>query len=239
VPCCSYVGSTHQSSAAPHFSEATASVSFGRTAQLQDVLDRDYVRDRDLRISFGDGSIERVCWPHRTGAASSPALRNSCEPYRISAPGHGTTSRDSCASATKRRCILRARCSMSIPFSPCLPRTNFVLTLHRANGTADQVAYVGGRWDEGRATIAAMINAATTTHGIHAMEAPAHLRGTEPTNLTNRGKLGYGIQTGVLPGRQKPVVSAGLLGRRTGSPQSTPECSCTSNPHGLKRLAAE
>ena len=35
---------------------------------------------------------------------------------------------------------------------------------------------------------------ATTTHGIHAMEAPAHLRGTEPTNLTNRGKLGYGIQ---------------------------------------------
>src|ERR1019366_9515339 len=71
---------------------------------------------------------------------------------------------------------------------------NFVLSLHGATDTSDRAAYVGGRWEEGRATITAMINGATAKHGIRAVEAPAHLRGAEPTNLTNRGKLGYGIQ---------------------------------------------
>jgi phage replication-related protein YjqB (UPF0714/DUF867 family) len=88
--------------------------------------------------------------------------------------------------------------NLAFYFSPILldllPRTKFVLTLHRANDTREQVAYVGGSWEEGRATLTAMINAATAKHGIHAKEAPARLRGTEPTNLTNRGKLGHGIQ---------------------------------------------
>src|SRR5262245_26549674 len=75
-----------------------------------------------------------------------------------------------------------------------LPRTNFVLAVYGADGTQERVVYVGGRWDAGRAVVTESINAATGKQGIHALDAPAHLRGTEPRNLTNRGKFGYGIQ---------------------------------------------
>ena len=46
----------------------------------------------------------------------------------------------------------------------------------------------------GRTTIVATINAARAKHGIYTLKAPAHLRGAEPMNLTNRGKLAQGIQ---------------------------------------------
>ncbi len=73
-----------------------------------------------------------------------------------------------------------------------LPRTNFVLSLHGSSDTDGQIAYVGGGWSAGGETLRAIINTGTETHGIRALAAPAGLRGAEPTNLTNRGKLGHG-----------------------------------------------
>lgn len=160
----------------------------------QEVLDRGYVPGRDLRIAFGDADIARclLVAPHGGGIepGTSELLR--------AISGLGDWAWYEFAGFLRNGNQEKLHIASTLFDEPTLlallPRTNFVLTLHGANDTSDQVAYVGGRWEAGRATITAMINAATATHGIHAMEAPAHLRGAEPTNLTNRGKLGYGIQ---------------------------------------------
>jgi phage replication-related protein YjqB (UPF0714/DUF867 family) len=100
-----------------------------------------------------------------------------------------------------------------------LPRTNFVLAIHGATETRDLVAYVGGNWNAGRAAMTAAINAATATHEVRAMEAPPHLRGTEPRNFTNRGKLGQGIQLEFSRGARNllfpPDCSREARGRRS------------------------
>jgi len=160
----------------------------------KEVLDRGYVPGRDLRIAFGDENIPRclLAAPHGGGIepGTSELLRAISE--------LGDWAWYDFAGFLRKGNQEALRIASTLFDEPTLlallPRTNFVLSLHGVNDTGDQVAYVGGRWEAGRATIAATINAATATHGIHAMETPASLRGAEPTNLTNRGKLGYGIQ---------------------------------------------
>jgi len=56
------------------------------------------------------------------------------------------------------------------------------------------VVEVGGSWPEGRAAMLASINASLGSHNIQALEAPEKMCGTNPANIANRGKLGYGLQ---------------------------------------------
>ena len=160
----------------------------------QEVLDRGFVPGRDFRIAFGDENVARclLVAPHGGGIepGTSELLR------AISRLGNWAwyDFAGFLRKGNQEALHITSTLFDEPTLLALLPRTNFVLALHGAHDAGGPFAYVGGRWDAGRATITAMINAATAKHGIHAMEAPAHLRGAEPTNLTNRGKLGHGIQ---------------------------------------------
>ena len=160
----------------------------------QEVLDRGFVPGRDFRIAFGDENVARclLVAPHGGGIepGTSELLRAVSELGDWAWYDFAGFLRKGNQEALHITSVLFDEPTLLA----LLPRTNFVLTIHGANDASGHHAYVGGRWDAGRATIAAMINAATAKHGIHAMDAPAHLGGAEPANLTNRGKLRYGIQ---------------------------------------------
>ena len=160
----------------------------------QDMLDRGYVPGRDVRIAFGDANIERclLVAPHGGGIepGTSELVRAISE-----LGGWAWYEFAGFLRAGNQEALHIASTLFDEPaLLALLPRTNFVLTVHGTVDARDAVVHVGGRWVGGRKTITAMINAATDRHGIHATEAPSHLRGMEPANLTNRGKLGQGIQ---------------------------------------------
>lgn len=160
----------------------------------QEVLDRGYVPGRDFRVAFGDADIARclLVAPHGGGIepGTSELLRAISE--------FGGWAWYEFAGFLRKGNHESLHIASSLFDEPTLltllPRTKFVLALHGSDDNGDPVAFVGGAWEAGRATITATMNAATAKHGIRAIEAPAHLRGAEPANLANRGKLGHGIQ---------------------------------------------
>jgi phage replication-related protein YjqB (UPF0714/DUF867 family) len=203
----------------------------------QEVLDRGYVPGRDLRIEFGDGGIERclVVAPHGGGIepGTSELVRAISE--------LGDWAWYEFAGFLRKGNHEELHITSTLFDEPTLlgllPRTNFVLTLHGSQDTGEEVVYVGGSWDTGRETMTATINAGTETHGIHALVAPVHLYGVEPTNLTNRGKLGHGIQLEFSRGARNllfpPDCSREARGRR--SPRLT--ALARSIHTGLQQLA--
>jgi phage replication-related protein YjqB (UPF0714/DUF867 family) len=160
----------------------------------QEVLDRGHVPGLDLRITFGDTGIAEclLVAPHGGGIepGTSELLRAISE-----LGGWAWYEFAGFLRSGNHDALHIASTLFDEPtLLALLQRTNFALTLHGTGDASHEVVYVGGRWDAGRATIATMINATTAKHGIHAVEGPEYIRGTEPTNLANRGKLGYGIQ---------------------------------------------
>jgi phage replication-related protein YjqB (UPF0714/DUF867 family) len=193
--------------------------SLAEPRSYKEVLDRGYVPGRDLRIAFGDAGIERclLVAPHGGGIepGTSELLRTVSDLGSWAWYDFAGFLR-----VGNQQALHIASTVFDEPtLLALLPRTNFVLTFHGADGTADPVAYVGGRWDEGREIITAMINAASAVHGIHAMAAPTHLRGTDPANVTNRGRLGSGIQLEFSRGARNllfpPDCSREARGRRS------------------------
>lgn len=105
-----------------------------------------------------------------------------------------------------------------------LPQTAFVVAFHGASHAAEPVVLVGGRWKLGRQTLIESINSATQDHALRALDAdengaPEHLRGLDPLNLTNRGRLGEGIQIEFSRGARDllfpPNCSREARGRRS------------------------
>ena len=184
----------------------------------QEVLDRGYIPGRDFRIAFGDGNIARclLVAPHGGGIepGTSEILR------ALSDFGWAWYEFAGFLRSGNKDALHIASPQFDEPaLVTLLPRTNFVLAIHGANDTSSLVIYVGGNWEAGRAAMTAAINAATATHEIQAMEAPAHLGGTEPGSLANRGKLGYGIQLEFSRGARNllfpPDCSREARGRRS------------------------
>jgi len=185
----------------------------------QEVLDRGYVPGRDIRIALGDADIGRCLLIAPHGGGIEPGTSELVR--AISGLGGWAWYE---FAGFLRSGNQEALHISSILFDEptlltLLPRTNFAMTVHGTIDTNDEIVYVGGRWVAGRETVTAMINAATAKHGIRATEAPAHLNGTEPENLTNRGKLGQGIQLEFSRGARNllfpPDCSRQARGRRS------------------------
>jgi phage replication-related protein YjqB (UPF0714/DUF867 family) len=213
--------------------------SLAEPRNYQEVLDRGDVPGRDLRIAFGDGGIERCLLVAPHGGGIEPG---TSELLRVIAD-LGTWAWYEFARFLRKGNQEALHIASTLFDEPSLlallPRTNFVVTLHGANGTTDPVACVGGRWDAGRAAITAMINAATATYGIHAMEAPADLRGIEPTNLTNRGKLGHGIQLEFSRGARSLLFPPDCNREARGRPSPRLSALAGAIHTGLQRLIPE
>jgi phage replication-related protein YjqB (UPF0714/DUF867 family) len=158
------------------------------------VLNRGYIPGRDFRIAFGDGDIARCLLVAPHGGGVEPGTSEILRAVRDAGGWAWYEFAGFLRKGNKEALHITSTLFDESTLLGLLARTNFVLAIHGAAETDEQVVYVGGNWDTGRATITEIINAATAAHGIHVLEAPAHLRGREPTNLTNRGKFGQGIQ---------------------------------------------
>lgn len=161
---------------------------------FQEILDRGMMPGRDIRIAFGDANIGKclIVAPHGGGIepGTSELLRAVAELGNWAWYEFAGFLRKGNVEGLH---ITSARFDEPT-LTKLLPKTNFVLAVHGSQETGDPVVHVGGLWDEGRSGITAAINAARAAHGVQALEAPAHLSGTDPASVTNRGKLGRGIQ---------------------------------------------
>jgi phage replication-related protein YjqB (UPF0714/DUF867 family) len=165
----------------------------------EEVLDRGYVPGRDFRVAFGDSKIDRCLLIAPHGGGIEPG---SSEIMRAVAEAGGWAWYE--FAGFLRQGNTEALHITSTGFNeptlaPLLARAPFVVTFHGASPKDQPVVYVGGKWERGRQAIAESINRTSRNHGIHATDATAtdaatHLRGLEATNLTNRGKLGEGVQ---------------------------------------------
>ena len=210
----------------------------GEPRSYQEVLDLGYIPGRDIRIEFGDTGIERclLVAPHGGGIepGTSELLRE------IRAFGWAWYEFAGFLRNRNKEALHIASTLFDEPtLLGLLPRTDFLVTLHGANETGDPAAYVGGRWETGRAIIAEMINATTAKHRIHAMDAPPHLRGAEPTNLTNRGKLGYGIQLEFSRAARNLLFPPDCSRQARGRRSSRLTALARAIHKGLQRLVAE
>ncbi len=160
----------------------------------QEILDRGLLPGRDIRIAFGDANIGRclLVAPHGGGIepGTSELLRAVAE--------LGNWAWYEFAGFLRKGNVEGLHIASTQFDEPTLtqllPKTNFVLAIHGSQEQGDPVVHVGGLWDEGCGGITAAINASRSAHGIQAMEAPAHMAGTDPASVTNRGKLGRGVQ---------------------------------------------
>jgi len=160
----------------------------------QEVLDRGYAPGRDFRISFSDGNIARCLLVAPHGGGIEPGTSEILRALTDLSDWAWYEFAGFLRKGNKEALHITSTHFDEPTLGTLVPRTNFILTIHGATETHDQIVYVGGKWEAGRTAITESINAATAKHGISALEAPAHLRGAEPTNLTNRGKFGQGIQ---------------------------------------------
>jgi len=184
----------------------------------QEVLDRGYVREKDFCVAFNDRNIVGCLLAAPHGGGIEPGTSEILHAltdlggwawYEFA--GYLRNRNKACLHITSTQYDEPTLLSL-------LPRTNFLLTLHGASNTQDNIVYVGGAWEDGRATLCAHINATTAAHGITAVDAPHPLRGIEPTNLTNRGRSGQGIQLEFTRGARNllfpPDCSREARGRR-------------------------
>jgi phage replication-related protein YjqB (UPF0714/DUF867 family) len=203
------------------------------------VLDRGYAPGRDFRIAFGDGNIAQCLLVAPHGGGIEPGTSEILRAVTDLGDWAWYEFAGFLRKGNKQALHMASTQFDEPTLLSLLPRTNFILAIHGANETREHAAYVGGNWDAGRATITAMINAATTRHGIHASEAAAHLRGLEPTNLTNRGKLARGVQLEFSRGARNllfpPDCSREARGRRSQRLRALARAIHT----GLKRLVSE
>jgi phage replication-related protein YjqB (UPF0714/DUF867 family) len=160
----------------------------------KEVLDRGYLPGRDIRIAFGDANISRclLVAPHGGGIepGTSELLRAVAELGNWAWYEFAGFLRNN---NHQELHIASTRFDEPILLG-LLPKANFIVTLHGSQALGEPVAHIGGTWDQGRAGITAGINSSTARHGIQAIDAPAHLKGADPANITNRGRLGHGIQ---------------------------------------------
>jgi phage replication-related protein YjqB (UPF0714/DUF867 family) len=183
----------------------------------KEVLDRNFVPGRDLRIAFGDGNIARclLVAPHGGGIepGTSEILRAVVE--------LGGWAWYEFAGFLRRGNKEALRIASSRFDEPSLlgllPQTDFVVTFHGGGEAGDQLVNVGGSWEAGRTSLAKMINAAAETHGIHAVVAALH--GSKPADITNRGKWAQGIRLEFSRGARNllfpPDCSREARGRRS------------------------
>jgi phage replication-related protein YjqB (UPF0714/DUF867 family) len=165
----------------------------------EEVLQKGYVPGRDFRISFGDSKIDQCLLVVPHGGGIEPG---SSEIMRAVADMGGWAWYEFAGflrQANKAELHIGSNTFDEPTLAGLLPRTTFVVSFHGCDGAEDAVAFVGGLWQAGREAMVASINDKTGDHGITAIDAsddrfPAHLKGVDPANLANRGRLGEGVQ---------------------------------------------
>lgn len=165
----------------------------------EEVLKKGYVPGRDFRISFGDSKIDQCLLVVPHGGGIEPG---SSEIMRAVADMGGWAWYEFAGflrQANKAELHIDSTTYDEPTLVGLLPRAAFVIAFHGCDEAGDPIVYTGGLWQAGREAVIASVNAGSSDHGITAIDAsaahvPAHLKGLDPANLTNRGRFAEGIQ---------------------------------------------
>jgi phage replication-related protein YjqB (UPF0714/DUF867 family) len=164
-----------------------------------ELLKSGHVLGRDFRVAFGDSKIDLCLLVAPHGGGIEPG---SSEIMRAVAELGGWAWYEFAGflrQANKAALHITSTDFDEPTLTSMLPQAGFVVAFHGASESGEPLVYVGGKWELGRQTFTDSINAAFGEHGIRAADAidnavPAHLRGLDDGNVTNRGKRGEGIQ---------------------------------------------
>jgi phage replication-related protein YjqB (UPF0714/DUF867 family) len=114
-------------------------------------------------------------------------------------------------------------------FTALVQETNYVISFHGAERDRTRTIYVGGLHEEGRRFMIDALNDDLNKYGITAVDAirsadARTIAGLNPRNLTNRGRMGQGVQLEFSKGarlvffpgesrtqRQRPNATLGVL----------------------------
>ena len=188
-----------------------------------EILRNGLVSGRDFRVAFGDSKVE-LCLliaPHGGGIepGTSDILRAVVE-----TGGWAWYEFAGFLRQGNKDALHISSTEFDEPtLMAMLPQTAFVVAFHGASEAAEPLVYIGGKWNLGRQAMIGSINNASSEHGLRAVDAvetaAAHLRGLDPSNLTNRGKRGEGVHLEFSRGARNllfpPDASREARGRRS------------------------
>ena len=165
----------------------------------EEIMERKLLPGRDLRIEFGDAKIDQYLLVAPHGGGIEPG---TSEIMRAVANLGGWAWYDFAGflrQGNKEALHIPSTRFNEPTLLALLPQTKFVVAFHGSEQAGQPLAYVGGKWKQGRGVLVEAINSTVKEHGLRATDAtegsaPNHLRGLDDGNLTNRGKSGEGVQ---------------------------------------------
>jgi len=169
-------------------------------ASYNEILEK-YLPGRDFRVEFGDNNIERCLLVAPHGGGIEPGTSEILKAVAELGGWAWYEFAGFLRQGNKEALHLGSTKFDEPTLLSLLPRTAFITSFHGADGAGagTPVVYVGGAWSLGRQTMIASINAASKKHGMHATDAVEHaaaasFQGVDKSNITNRGRLGEGVQ---------------------------------------------
>jgi phage replication-related protein YjqB (UPF0714/DUF867 family) len=167
-------------------------------ASYNEILEK-YLPGRDFRVEFGDNNIERCLLVAPHGGGIEPGTSEILKAVAELGGWAWYEFAGFLRQGNKEALHIPSTKFDEPTLMGLLPRTNFITSFHGADGAGAPVVYVGGAWGLGREAMIASINGTSKKHGMHATDAVEHaaavnFRGVDKSNITNRGKLGEGVQ---------------------------------------------
>jgi phage replication-related protein YjqB (UPF0714/DUF867 family) len=164
-----------------------------------EILKNGHVLGRDFRVAFGDSKIDLCLLIAPHGGGIEPG---SSEIMRAVAELGGWAWYEFAGflrQANKEALHVTSTEFDEPTLKRMLPQAGFVVAFHGASESGEPLVYIGGKWKLGRQIFTESINNAFGEHGIRAADeidnaVPAHLRGLDDRNVTNRGKRTEGVQ---------------------------------------------
>jgi phage replication-related protein YjqB (UPF0714/DUF867 family) len=158
-----------------------------------------YLPGRDFRVEFGDNNIDRCLLVAPHGGGIEPGTSEILKAVAELGGWAWYEFAGFLRQGNKDALHIKSTYFDEPTFLSLLPRTPFITSFHGADEAGSAVVYVGGAWKRGREAMITSINGSSKKHGIHATDAVEHaaastFRGIDKSNITNRGKLGEGVQ---------------------------------------------
>jgi phage replication-related protein YjqB (UPF0714/DUF867 family) len=165
----------------------------------EEILARKLMPGRDLRIEFGDAKIDQCLLIAPHGGGIEPGTSEIMRAVAMFGDWAWYDFAGFLRQGNKESLHITSTRFNEPTLLALLPQTKFVVSFHGAGEMGQPLASVGGKWKRGREAVVEAINASSAQHGLKAVDAttgstPAHLRGLDDENLTNRGKSGEGVQ---------------------------------------------
>jgi len=164
-----------------------------------EILESGHVPGRDFCVAFGDSKIELCLLIAPHGGGIEPGSSEIMKAVAAVGDWAWYEFAGFLRKGNKEALHITSTAFDEPSLKSILPKAGFAVTFHGAGKSREPLVHVGGKWRLGRQIVTESVNAAFGEHGIRAADAidgaaPAHLRGLDDSNITNRGQRREGIQ---------------------------------------------